>query len=519
MKFFQKITALFFGAAAFLIIPGLAFATGDGEGHHFSDVSDTHENYQAINYLQVEEVVQGYGDGTYKPEQEINRAEFLKIVVESEGYEISDASDCYLDVKEEWFSPYVCTATDLGIVSGYSDGTFKPAQTINFAEASKIISEAFLLQVANSPQENWYQNYVVALELLNAIPTSIDAFSKPVTRGEMAEMVWRIRTENREQASYSYEQIKDLDSNQVRSITLRNDGDGKVSWTTDGVSSKGFKVVWSKNTEPTYPTEVGDQYLYFSSSTASSATLNAFDGFGTYYVRVCEYTGGSCDVYSNEITVFLDESDDDNDDDDLSDDSSDDAVSSIALSAGDNGEVTWTIDGNCELGFKVVWSKDSEPTYPLGATDHYLYYSDPSTSSATVTAEDGAGTYYVRVCEYLGGECGVYSNEITVTLDSDEFESSVSEITLTHLGDGEMSWSWTGDAQFGFKLVWSQSSGATFPGRSSGDRSNYFPDDSETTGSISAFNGADTYWVRVCEYNGNGGCGTYSNEVEVYLED
>jgi hypothetical protein len=30
---------------------------------------------------------------------------------------------------------------------------------------------------------------------------------------------------------------------------------------------------------------------------------------------------------------------------------------------------------------------------------------------------NGAGTYYVRVCEYVGGACGVYSNELTVSMD------------------------------------------------------------------------------------------------------
>lgn len=48
--------------------------------------------------------------------------------------------------------------------------------------------------------------------------------------------------------------------------------------------------------------------------------------------------------------------------------------------------------------------------------DKYHYNSSPSWSSDTITAFDEAGTYYVRVCEYLGGHCGVYSNEITVTL-------------------------------------------------------------------------------------------------------
>ena len=67
-------------------------------------------------------------------------------------------------------------------------------------------------------------------------------------------------------------------------------------------------------------------------------------------------------------------------------------------------------------GVKVVWGMESEPTYPTRDSDTYLYYSDSSVTSAEVDDFDGAGTYYVRVCEYLGGECGVYSNEIEIEL-------------------------------------------------------------------------------------------------------
>ena len=58
----------------------------------------------------------------------------------------------------------------------------------------------------------------------------------------------------------------------------------------------------------------------------------------------------------------------------------------------------------------------SGPTYPTRSTDKYKYHSDPSTYLSSVYAFDGDGTYYVRVCEYLGGSCGVYSNEIELNL-------------------------------------------------------------------------------------------------------
>ena len=90
----------------------------------------------------------------------------------------------------------------------------------------------------------------------------------------------------------------------VSKILLSGNGNS-VSWKTEGYSKGGFKIVWSKNVAPTYPTRDGDKYTYLSDPSASSTKLEAFNGEGTYYVRVCEYLGGSCGVYSNEITLNL----------------------------------------------------------------------------------------------------------------------------------------------------------------------------------------------------------------------
>ncbi|MDD2757837.1 MAG: FecR domain-containing protein [Patescibacteria group bacterium] len=194
----------------------------------------------------------------------------------------------------------------------------------------------------------------------------------------------------------------------VKSIVLSSSGGGKVSWKVSGYAEKGYKVVWSKNSKPTYPTRTGDKYLYLSEPDSVSATLDAFGGAGTYYVRVCEYLGSACGLYSNEITVNLGVSKDET--------PAYGPVKTIALSSLGSGQIVWRVDGYSGQGFKVVWSKTSGPTYPNRSSDRYLYYSDPQQNSATVDAFDNPGLYFVRVCEYLGGICGVYSNEIQVSL-------------------------------------------------------------------------------------------------------
>jgi hypothetical protein len=81
-----------------------------------------------------------------------------------------------------------------------------------------------------------------------------------------------------------------------------------------------------------------------------------------------------------------------------------------------NGVAQWKVDGYSAQGFKVVWSKNAHPTYPLREGDRYDYQSDPSATDAKLEAFSGSGTYSVRVCEYLGGKCGTYSNEVSIEL-------------------------------------------------------------------------------------------------------
>ncbi len=171
----------------------------------FNDVSLKHKNVKAIHYLQDNKVVVGYEDGTFKPEQKINRAEFLKIVMEVSNFSI-EGKNCYPDVKDQWFAPYICAATSQNLVDGYPDGTFKPEQDINFAEASKIIANVLKLETSQS-QDVWFRPYVISLEKEQAIPDDINSFESTLTRSQMAEMIWRIDADRTYKLSKTYNDI------------------------------------------------------------------------------------------------------------------------------------------------------------------------------------------------------------------------------------------------------------------------------------------------------------------------
>ena len=184
----------------------------------FSDFDQTHPNADAIYYLRAHGIVQGYADNSFRPTATINRAEFTKIIVGA-LLEPGDA-DCgaywgsddgmgspFSDVRgSDWFSNHVCRAYMEGLVAGYPDGTFRPAASINFAEAAKILANGFELPFEST--DEWYEGYVRGLERKNAIPQSITRFDQRITRGEMAEMIYRLETGAKGDVNRTYEDIE-----------------------------------------------------------------------------------------------------------------------------------------------------------------------------------------------------------------------------------------------------------------------------------------------------------------------
>jgi subtilisin family serine protease len=99
----------------------------------FSDVPATHTFYQEITTLKCEKVVSGFGDGEFKPDREVSRGEALKFLINSidkvnKDLDILKASnDKFYDVPASHpFYSYISAGVDHGIVNGYSDGSFKP---------------------------------------------------------------------------------------------------------------------------------------------------------------------------------------------------------------------------------------------------------------------------------------------------------------------------------------------------------------------------------------------------------
>jgi hypothetical protein len=128
----------------------------------FPDVIEGKYGYTAIMTLAGRGILKGYPSGKFLPQQTINRAEFVKVLVSGlHAAEVRGETGCFRDVHDEWYAPYVCAAKRLGWVSGYADGTFRPTQTLKREELLKIV----VASVAPS------------LESVSPLPPDVDASS------------------------------------------------------------------------------------------------------------------------------------------------------------------------------------------------------------------------------------------------------------------------------------------------------------------------------------------------------
>lgn len=114
----------------------------------FSDVDCSLWYAKYVSYLSDTGIIDGYEDGTFGPALYINRAEALKMMLFAKALQDSDIADVinpFSDINmDQWFYNYVMIGYKLSIIQGYEDGTFGPGNNITRAEFTKIFVETLL---------------------------------------------------------------------------------------------------------------------------------------------------------------------------------------------------------------------------------------------------------------------------------------------------------------------------------------------------------------------------------------
>lgn len=173
----------------------------------FKDVFSDHINAQAIKALYEDGIIKGYDDGSFKPDNIVTRAELLVVLtnVVDADFGGKSFSDCFTDVKNEWFAPFVCYAKEVGWTDGFADGSYKPNDAITKAAVLKIAFQALSYApcevVEVTPYDDvvldaWYAPYACAAKIGGIIPKAgLFNAEHQVTRAELAQIVYNLMEE------------------------------------------------------------------------------------------------------------------------------------------------------------------------------------------------------------------------------------------------------------------------------------------------------------------------------------
>jgi hypothetical protein len=280
----------------------------------------------------------------------------------------------------------------------------------------------------------------------------------------------------------------------ITSINNVAAGSVQVNFTATGSFPNGFKILYSKTT--TLPT-LSDNVVVISDGTLRTGLISG-DPSGTYYIRVCKYSGSDCTIYSA-VSTFTFSAD----------------TSTINITGlKDNTttgyiDLTWTATGTFPNGFKLLYSTtQSSPTYENASS---VTISNSAARTGTIPGLP-ATFYYLAVCKFTGTTC-MAINPTNIM----QYTSAQSNIKLINdpSGTGDLNafkWDltgYTGDTTGGYRLFYLE--GKIAPTMATA--TNIAPyDTGVTTATIAGFTAGHNYVVRLCVWNvATSSCGYYSN--------
>lgn len=188
----KKIIITLFSVCAMI---GLSFTT-----FAYSDIEENTTVSEAVNVLSDLNIVNGFENGSFKPDQTVTRAEMAKMICEILNVSSNSFSaQMYNDVsKEHWGFNYINSISSLGIVNGYGDGNYGPDDIVTFEQAIKMIVCALGYEPAATEKGGYPNGYITianSLGLLTNVTTS--------KRGDIAVLIYNaLETPIMEQTTY-----------------------------------------------------------------------------------------------------------------------------------------------------------------------------------------------------------------------------------------------------------------------------------------------------------------------------
>jgi uncharacterized protein YjdB len=171
-------------------------AESSSESSSAPEFNDIRGHWAASDIRKLAQVgiMQGYPDGGFHPNSNITRAEFVTILmrfVERDGAYNAAVGAGFPDTTKHWARADINKAVALGIVTGYTDGTFKPDKLITREEMANLISRVYKLTI-NGSVSGSAVDIVKAAGLMVGDPNGDFRLKANATRAESATILVRL---------------------------------------------------------------------------------------------------------------------------------------------------------------------------------------------------------------------------------------------------------------------------------------------------------------------------------------
>ncbi|BBI34235.1 S-layer homology domain-containing protein [Cohnella abietis] len=166
----------------------------------FKDVPKDSPTAKAIELATKLGIVMGYADGSFHANATVTRAEFATMLVKALGLESTDKAN-FKDTRGHWAADAIAALHSFGFINGYADGSFKPNQSISKAEIVAILSKVINITLSSNPTKfsdvsgSWAEDAINKLSDSGIVKGASDGSFKPnakATRSESLLMILRM---------------------------------------------------------------------------------------------------------------------------------------------------------------------------------------------------------------------------------------------------------------------------------------------------------------------------------------
>jgi len=197
----------------------------------YSDVEEGTKVYEAVGILSNLNILTGFEDGTFKPDETVTRAQMAAIICRTLGYEdqaqSSMGSTVFNDVAaDHWASGYINVAQAQQIINGYGDGNYGPEDKVTYEQAVKMIVSALGYELAAQAKGGYPTGYLAIASAEGITKNANGRVGDAAARGTIAVLV------------YNSLEVRLMDQT---SWSTGSDGD-KYGKTTDTILSKYLEV-------------------------------------------------------------------------------------------------------------------------------------------------------------------------------------------------------------------------------------------------------------------------------------